>query len=1011
MQDAWCAVPGQDWAWAWQADPEQAWGEAALQVKGWLDTVGVSPRDARVIVPVGALLPLARRTWARACPGWMPAIDTVAGWAQSVAWLAPAETDASVNDDGDGFPPLTLHPIADRMHLRGAWAKQGWASAWQRRDPKGFDHGLGKVVDMAHAVARRLQAVPPAQRSAVVEQALEAAVASKAGVLAGQVVPGARESVLQQWAVSWAGHAAQLGLAGDALFAQHPMAVVTVVAGGAVSPGTEAHWALSLLAHWQAQGVPVLRLHARPVAVAPVVTASGGELEASAAWRISGTSGPSGNDASAWRPVLMPCSDAEDEAQRACALLIRSAIGRAASEQPGPPAALLALDRSVVRRVRALLDGAGVRVADETGWHLSTTRAASALTRLVRASRPEASTEDWLDWLKSGWLPAVVQHDGHPLDLPSATAALETHCRRHQVLQAWPLVKAAGLPAHAQGVCLWAEQVLAPLQARWQARGGQLAQWLVALQSALQSSGTWTHLLADEAGLAAWQAMQGEAPAAVPEGGGITDSGVGSGARGAGLPQLAKLLGEADLSKAWSGLAQTTRLDGFRFLRWMSDVMEATTFRPTAPEQADVVITTLARAVLRPFSLRVLPGAHLGQLGALDPVDPWLSGALAQALDLSTPASRRAMQWDAWCLLMNQPGMVCLHRLGQGSEALSPSPWLAQWSQARQVAWRAAPDPRAWRAVPAQPVGMPAPVLQHGGAFLPEAVTATAYETLRQCPYRYFATHVLGLREQDELEEGVDHADHGNWLHEVLRCFHERRGTALPGQSAEADLSLWLQCAQDVAASQGLNAEATRPYFAPNLADAPNLGRAYLAWLHPHEAEGWQVRWMEQEVASNTTMADAGVARLTLKGQIDRMDVRRNGPHGSPGDGGAPRALLIDYKTGSLSRLKAKVKAPDEDTQLAFYAQLALAEHTASELEAAYLHIHPDGVTLVPHPDVVDTAERQRQGLAQDWLRLRAGHGMPALGEADACAHCAHAGLCRKAHWSAHLKDMKGGAA
>jgi ATP-dependent helicase/nuclease subunit B len=80
-------------------------------------------------------------------------------------------------------------------------------------------------------------------------------------------------------------------------------------------------------------------------------------------------------------------------------------------------------------------------------------------------------------------------------------------------------------------------------------------------------------------------------------------------------------------------------------------------------------------------------------------------------------------------------------------------------------------------------------------------------------------------------------------------------------------------------------------------------------------------------------------------------------------------------------------------------------------LEAAYLHIHPDGVTLVPHPDVVDTAERQRQGLAQDWLRLRAGHGMPALGEADACAHCAHAGLCRKAHWSAHLKDMKGGAA
>jgi ATP-dependent helicase/nuclease subunit B len=271
--------------------------------------------------------------------------------------------------------------------------------------------------------------------------------------------------------------------------------------------------------------------------------------------------------------------------------------------------------------------------------------------------------------------------------------------------------------------------------------------------------------------------------------------------------------------------------------------------------------------------------------------------------------------------------------------------------------------------------------------------------------------HVLGLREQDELEEGVDHADHGNWLHEVLRRFHERRGPVLPVPSTDGDMALWLQCAQDVATSQGLNAEATRPYFAPNLADAPNLARAYLAWLHPHEAQGWQVHWMEQEVASVTTMAEAGVPRLTLKGQIDRMDARREAGPDKAGDGGVPRALLIDYKTGSLSRLKAKVKAPDEDTQLAFYAQLALAEHTESEVEAAYLHIHPDGVTLVPHPDVVDTAERQRQGLAQDWLRLRAGHGMPALGEADACAHCAHAGLCRKAHWSEDVKHMTGGAA
>ena len=41
--------------------------------------------------------------------------------------------------------------------------------------------------------------------------------------------------------------------------------------------------------------------------------------------------------------------------------------------------AVIAQDRVVSRRLRALLERAGVLVADETGWKLSTTRAAAAL--------------------------------------------------------------------------------------------------------------------------------------------------------------------------------------------------------------------------------------------------------------------------------------------------------------------------------------------------------------------------------------------------------------------------------------------------------------------------------------------------------------------------------------------------------------------------------------------------------------------------------------------------------
>ena len=48
--------------------------------------------------------------------------------------------------------------------------------------------------------------------------------------------------------------------------------------------------------------------------------------------------------------------------------------------------ALVAQDRVLTRRVRAMLANQGVAVRDETGWKLSTTRAAAGLMSLLRAA-------------------------------------------------------------------------------------------------------------------------------------------------------------------------------------------------------------------------------------------------------------------------------------------------------------------------------------------------------------------------------------------------------------------------------------------------------------------------------------------------------------------------------------------------------------------------------------------------------------------------------------------------
>jgi ATP-dependent helicase/nuclease subunit B len=110
---------------------------------------------------------------------------------------------------------------------------------------------------------------------------------------------------------------------------------------------------------------------------------------------------------------------------------------------------------------------------------------------------------------------------------------------------------------------------------------------------------------------------------------------------------------------------------------------------------------------------------------------------------------------------------------------------------------------------------------------------------------------------------------------------------------------------------------------------------------------------------------------------------------------------LIDYKTGGLQGLKDKVREPLEDTQLAFYAALMRAR-TELPLTASYLAV--DGtkrIDEVPHPDVEDSASALVEGLADDLKRLRAGAGLPALGEGATCDYCAARGVCRRDHWAA----------
>ncbi|HEX3140246.1 MAG TPA: PD-(D/E)XK nuclease family protein, partial [Rhizobacter sp.] len=282
-------------------------------------------------------------------------------------------------------------------------------------------------------------------------------------------------------------------------------------------------------------------------------------------------------------------------------------------------------------------------------------------------------------------------------------------------------------------------------------------------------------------------------------------------------------------------------------------------------------------------------------------------------------------------------------------------------------------DPRQPQAVTPAPIAMPAP---SAAALLPSRLSASACEALRACPYRFHALHLLRLREVDELDVEIEKRDYGTWLHAVLMAFHEQRRQP---DSAEAETARLLAVAHEQKLVHGLD-DAD---FLPFEAGFAELAPRYIAWVHERDAHGAQ--WSQGELERQTQPPEwQGIA---LYGRIDRIDSLR---------GGATE--LIDYKTGSAAALRDKLKQPLEDTQLAFYAALMQTE-AGPPMQAMYLALGRK-IEAIAHPDVENSARTLVQGLGHDLARIRAGAGMPALGEGQVCDFCEARGLCRRDHWA-----------
>ena len=105
--------------------------------------------------------------------------------------------------------------------------------------------------------------------------------------------------------------------------------------------------------------------------------------------------------------------------------------------------AIVAQDRVVARRIRALLERAQIHVVDETGWKLSTTRAASAISAWFDVVTTRAETRALLDLLKSPFVlnqaSSDLLHDAQDsvANKSALVMKIELLLRRANVLGEW----------------------------------------------------------------------------------------------------------------------------------------------------------------------------------------------------------------------------------------------------------------------------------------------------------------------------------------------------------------------------------------------------------------------------------------------------------------------------------------------------------------------------------------------------------------------------------------------
>jgi len=303
--------------------------------------------------------------------------------------------------------------------------------------------------------------------------------------------------------------------------------------------------------------------------------------------------------------------------------------------------ALIAPDRLMARRLRALLERRGILVQDETGWAFSTAAVSHVVERWLRLVGDSFSFVDLLDLLKSPFVFADAASQrlqaAHELD-----EAFRRHGAPDGLVGHIALAKREGL-RDSLALLLRIEQA----RASWSTKRLPLAEWTRRLLASLTQIGAEAPLRADPVGV-----------------------------------QLLTLL--ETLAHDSAGHAHRYALADWR--RWLFLHLEQATFSDTTVS-SPIRLTHLAAAHTRDLDAAIVLGVGAAHLPS-KPAAAIFNDAVRSQLGLPGAAEKEGLARAAFTdLLARVPRVALVWQSEIDGEEAPLSPWLLQLEAFHQAAW------------------------------------------------------------------------------------------------------------------------------------------------------------------------------------------------------------------------------------------------------------------------------------------------------------------------------------